>query len=94
MRVGAHFVGERRAVGAHQADAFDAQVVHLPARGALLHLVLDGDVPRPSGGAAIPRYLRFNYVVANAFTAGAVTAGIILGRDDLPAYPAGIAVAN
>src|SRR5258708_12621998 len=39
----AHFVGKRRAVGAYQADAFDAQVVYLPAGGGLLHLGFEGD---------------------------------------------------
>jgi hypothetical protein len=56
--------------------------------------LFDDDIPRPSGGAATPRYLRLNYVVANAFTAGAVTAAIVLGRDDLIAYPPGVAVVN
>lgn len=57
--------------------------------------LFDVDVPRPSGGAALPRYLRLNYVVANAFTAGAVTSAIVLGRQDQsPYYPPGVTVAN
>lgn len=39
--------------------------------------LLDIDLPRPSGGAANPRYLRLNYVVGTGvFSAGAVTAAI------------------
>lgn len=57
--------------------------------------LLDIDIPRPSGTAALPRYLKLNYTVANAFTGGAVTSAIVLGRDDnTPAYPSGIAISN
>lgn len=56
---------------------------------------IDFEMPRPTPGRALPRYLRLNYVVATAdFTAGAITAGLVLDRDDLVAYPPGIAVAN
>lgn len=57
--------------------------------------LFDIDVPRPGPGDALPRYLRLNHVVANAFTGGAVTSAIVLGRQDsVPAYPAGVTVAN
>lgn len=57
--------------------------------------LLDIDIPRPSGEAAIPRYLRMRYVVGTGdFTPGAVTAAFVLDRDDIPQYPSGFAVAN
>lgn len=67
--------------------------------------LLDMDVPRPPAGVAIPRFLRMSYAVAGAtFTAGQVSAYIVLDRHDLPynstanstlgGYPAGITVAN
>lgn len=41
----------------------------------------------PNNG--LTRYLRLNYLVGTgAFTAGTITAGIILGRDDMIYYPA------
>ena len=56
---------------------------------------IDFELPRPTPGRSLPRYLRLNYIVATAdFTAGTVTAGLVLGRDDLRAYPPGIAIAN
>jgi hypothetical protein len=46
--------------------------------------------PNYPGLTTKPRFLRVNYVVATGpMTAGAVTASIITGRDDQPAYPAG-----
>lgn len=52
-------------------------------------------VPHRSPGAALPRYYRLNYVVANNITTGSFSyAGIVLGRDDQPAYPPGVAVSN
>ena len=58
--------------------------------------LFDIDVPRPSGGAALPRYLRLNYVVGTGvFSQGAVTSAIVLGRDDIsPVYPPGVVVTN
>ena len=57
--------------------------------------VLAIDWPRPNPGAALPRYLRLNYAIGTgAFTAGAVTAALVLGRDDIVAYPPGTVVAN
>jgi len=41
----------------------------------------------PNNG--LTRYLRLNYVVGTGvFTGGTITAGIILGREDMPYYPA------
>lgn len=57
--------------------------------------VFDIDVPRTQPGGALPRYLQLNYVVATGpFTAGAVTAGIVLGPDDNISYPPGVVIAN
>lgn len=67
--------------------------------------LLDMDFPRPPDGIAIPRFVRLLYTVATAtMTAGAVSAYIVLDRDDQPylstdnsvlgGYPAGINVAN
>lgn len=56
---------------------------------------IDFEVPRPTPGRSLPRYMRLTYTVAVAnFTGGAVTAGLVLGRDDQRAYPPGIAVSN
>lgn len=46
------------------------------------------------GGDALPRYYRMNYTVANAFTAGKVTSGLVLDRQDQSYYPPGITIAN
>lgn len=60
--------------------------------------LLDIDWPRPGPGMALPRYLRLNYVVgASGFSAGALTAALVLGRQDAPplgAYPSGVVVNN
>lgn len=67
--------------------------------------LLDMDFPRPPDGIAIPRFVRLLYTVgAFTMTAGAVSAYIVLDRDDQPylstdnsilgGYPAGINVAN
>lgn len=67
--------------------------------------LMDMDMPRPPDGIAIPRFLRLLYTVAGAtMTAGAVTAEIVLDRQDqyytgtinstLSGYPAGITVSN
>lgn len=47
----------------------------------------------PNNG--LTRYLRLNYVVGTgAFSAGAVTAALVLSRDDSPQYPANYNAAN
>lgn len=67
--------------------------------------LLNMDFPRPPDGVAVPRYVRLLYTVAVAtFTAGAVSAFVVLDRDDqmyqgtdnsvLGGYPAGIVIAN
>lgn len=60
--------------------------------------LLDIDLPRPAAGKSMPRYLRLEYTVGTGvFSTGAVTAGIVLGRQDEPplgAYPSGFTVAN
>lgn len=67
--------------------------------------LLDMDFPRPPDGVVVPRFVRLLYTVATAtFTAGAMSAYVVLDRDDqmynstdnsvLGAYPAGINVAN
>lgn len=62
----------------------------------------DIDVPRPVPGQAIPRYLRLQYISSGTHTAGAIFAGLVVDRHDLPenanailsGYPAGITIAN
>ena len=45
--------------------------------------------PRYPGLTTFPRFIRLNYVVATGpMLTGAITAAIITGRDDQPAYPA------
>lgn len=57
--------------------------------------VLPTTWPRPDPGAALPRYLRLNYVVATGpFTGGTITAALVLDRQDNVNYPAGVTVAN
>jgi len=59
-------------------------------------------VPRPAAGQALPRFLRLQYITVGTHTAGALTAEIILDRDDqvvgttgvYSGYPAGLTVAN
>lgn len=59
-------------------------------------------VPRPVPGQPVPRFLKLVYTTVGDFTAGTVTAGIVLDRDDqivgtdgqYSGYPAGITVAN
>lgn len=44
---------------------------------------------------AMPRYLRLSYVMGSLhFTPGAVTAALVLDRQDAPAYPAGVNISN
>jgi hypothetical protein len=63
------------------------------------------DFPRPPDGVGIPRFVRLLYTVATAdFTAGNISAFVVLDRDDQPysgtdnsvlgGYPAGLNVAN
>ena len=52
------------------------------------------ELPAKTSGDALPRYYRLNYTVANAFTGGAVTAMLVLDREDKYAYPAGINITN
>jgi hypothetical protein len=62
----------------------------------------DIDMPRPVPGQAIPRYLRLNYISSGTHTAGAIFAGLVVDRMDIPeqanavmgGYPAGITIAN
>lgn len=53
------------------------------------------DWPHRMTGAAMPRYVRLQYVASlSNFSTGAIFAGIVLQRDDweLPFYPSGFAV--
>lgn len=56
--------------------------------------LFDIDVPRPNPGVAIPRFYRLQYVSAGTHTAGAIFAALVLDRDDMVIYPAGITIAN
>lgn len=52
-------------------------------------------VPRPAPADPLPRYLRLNYVVGTGpMTAGRVTSGILLDRDDQIYYRPGVAIVN
>lgn len=53
------------------------------------------DMPRPPAGLPMPRFVRLLWTVAGAtMTAGAVTAEIVLDRQDWVTYPAGLTVNN
>lgn len=67
--------------------------------------LFDMDMPRPPDGIAIPRFLRLLYTVGTTnFTAGNVSAYLVIDRDDQPyqgtdnsilgGYAPGITVAN
>lgn len=67
--------------------------------------LLNMDFPRPPAGVAVPRFVRLLYTVGTAtMTAGAVSAYLVLDRDDqmynstnnavLGGYPPGIAISN
>jgi hypothetical protein len=57
--------------------------------------VLPIALPQPASGLAIPRYLRLNWVIATGpFTAGALTACLVLDKQNSIAYPAGITISN
>lgn len=75
--------------------------------GALLTAILTTSSSTPESGvirmswphralnAAMPRFIRLNYVVVGTYSLGAVAAGIVLGRDDWAAglYASGFSVA-
>jgi hypothetical protein len=60
------------------------------------------DVPRPAPGQALPRYLKLNFISVGTHSAGAISCGIVLDRDDqilgtagiYSGYPAGLTVSN
>lgn len=55
----------------------------------------DTVIPRIVPGQALPRYLRLSYDVVTAdFTAGTLTAALVLDRNDYIAYRAGVQVVN
>lgn len=57
--------------------------------------ILTIDLPSLIAGQALPRYLRMNYTVATGpMTAGKITAGLNLDRQQSRAYPPGITIAN
>lgn len=57
--------------------------------------ILDVDIPRPAPGQALPRYLRMLYTVGvGVFSAGSVTAAILLDRQDNVYYPQGVNINN
>lgn len=47
-----------------------------------------------AGNDPLPRYLRLAYVCAGTFTGGALTAALVLDRQDNVQYPAGINISN
>jgi hypothetical protein len=51
---------------------------------------------RPASLAALPRYMRLNYIVVGTMTAGKVDAGVVLdsGSEGATTYPAGVTVTN
>lgn len=71
-------------------------LANLTAGGSPLGRALGITVPRlPLGVSSLHRYLRLNYVVATGpMTAGRVTSGLLLDRQDNIAYPAGITINN
>jgi hypothetical protein len=56
--------------------------------------LLEGTIPRPVAGQALPRYLRILYTTNGTFSPGSITAAIVLDRQDYVNYPAGINIAN
>lgn len=53
------------------------------------------EFPRPIAGQALPRYFKLVYTVAvSDFTAGTVSAGVVLDDQANIQYPSGITVAN
>lgn len=57
--------------------------------------LLSADYPALDDAVALPRYVRLAYVMgALHFSPGAVTAGLVLDRQDDVKYPAGINISN
>lgn len=66
--------------------------------------LLDIDFPRPPDGVAVPRFVKLSYTTTGTFTAGNISAFVVLDRIDqmyqstdnsvLGGYQAGINVAN
>lgn len=56
--------------------------------------ILAIDLPRPSPGATIPRFLRLQYVTVGTHTAGDIWGFLVLDRQDMYAYPPGITINN
>lgn len=56
--------------------------------------LLPVDLPPIAAGDPVPRYYRLNWVVVGTFSAGNVSAMLVLDRPDPRSYPAGIYVAN
>jgi hypothetical protein len=54
----------------------------------------DIDLPRKAQGAALPRFLRAQYVTVGTHGAGAIFGSIVLDRQDDVYYPPGIVIAN
>jgi hypothetical protein len=54
----------------------------------------DIDLPRKAQGAALPRFLRAQYVTVGTHGAGAIFGAIVLDRQDDVYYPPGIVIAN
>jgi hypothetical protein len=64
--------------------------------------LLDIDMPRPSPGQSLPRYLRLAYTSVGSHSAGALEGALVVDRMDqieqsnavMGGYPAGVTVAN
>lgn len=65
-------------------------VTELTAGAKLLPI----EMPAKGSMDALPRYVRLDYIVTNAFTGGAVTSMLVLDRPDPQQYPAGITIQN
>jgi hypothetical protein len=72
----------------------ETAAIPLANLGANTQIALIEVPPRPSSMAALPRYIRLNYIVVGTMTAGKVDAGILLDSLQTPIYPAGITVTN
>jgi len=52
-------------------------------------------IPSPGAGQVLPRFIRMNYTIATGpMTAGTITAGLALTRQNNRAYPPGVTVVN
>lgn len=86
--------------GSTDNSTFTTMLASLPAAltpGTLVAgaRLFDVDVPRPVPGQSLPRYLRLLYTIATGiFSAGSVTAALVLDRQDQVSYPAGINIQN